>query len=197
VRSHHHHHHPAFHDDGGLSSEDENDHEHEDIDEPEDDEGDEHPSHIILPPAGITDHHPPIASPVAMTPSTPTALGAAKTPISLKPPSPSGLIPKIFPKRSSSASGGESTSAPGGAVSSPASGVAAPPPSSSSSMSTTGKKKRFRHWSSKKADYNFSADNDILGIVILEVQGATDLPRLSNSKSPRTRPFMPVFIVLQ
>ncbi|KAG0700175.1 phosphatidylserine decarboxylase-domain-containing protein [Suillus ampliporus] len=44
-------------------------------------------------------------------------------------------------------------------------------------------KKRFRKsWSSKKVDYNFSAanSNDIVGIVMLEIQGATDLPRLRN-----------------
>ncbi|KAG1727715.1 phosphatidylserine decarboxylase-domain-containing protein [Suillus lakei] len=42
---------------------------------------------------------------------------------------------------------------------------------------------RFRKsWSSKKVDYNFSAanSNDIVGIVMLEIQGATDLPRLKN-----------------
>ncbi|KAG2147530.1 hypothetical protein DEU56DRAFT_929174 [Suillus clintonianus] len=42
-------------------------------------------------------------------------------------------------------------------------------------------KKRFRKsWSSKKVDYNFSAanSNNIVGIVMLEIQGASDLPRL-------------------
>ena len=35
-------------------------------------------------------------------------------------------------------------------------------------------------------DYNFSAtaSNDILGIVLLEIKGATDLPKLKNSESP-------------
>ena len=47
-------------------------------------------------------------------------------------------------------------------------------------------KKRFRKsWSNKKADYNFSTaqSNDIVGIVMLEIQGASDLPRLKNSAS--------------
>ena len=39
------------------------------------------------------------------------------------------------------------------------------------------KKKR----SKKRSDYNFSAANDIMGIVMLEIKGATDLPRLKNS----------------
>lgn len=44
------------------------------------------------------------------------------------------------------------------------------------------KKTKFRKsWATKKVDYNFSAANDIMGIVMLEIQGATDLPRLKNS----------------
>ncbi|KIJ60324.1 hypothetical protein HYDPIDRAFT_177428 [Hydnomerulius pinastri MD-312] len=41
---------------------------------------------------------------------------------------------------------------------------------------------KFRKsWSTnKRVDYNFSAANDIVGIVMLEIQGATDLPRLKN-----------------
>lgn len=50
-------------------------------------------------------------------------------------------------------------------------------------MSTTGKHRFKRSWAtSKSADYNFSAANDIVGIVMLEIQGATDLPRLKNSE---------------
>jgi phosphatidylserine decarboxylase len=36
----------------------------------------------------------------------------------------------------------------------------------------------------RKADYNFSMENDILGIVILEILGATDLPKIKNSAYP-------------
>jgi phosphatidylserine decarboxylase len=44
------------------------------------------------------------------------------------------------------------------------------------------KKNKFRRsWSAKKAEYNFSAGNDILGIVMLEVNGGEDLPKLKNS----------------
>lgn len=50
-------------------------------------------------------------------------------------------------------------------------------------MSTTSKQRFKRSWAmSKNADYNFSAANDIVGIVMLEIQGAADLPRLKNSK---------------
>lgn len=50
----------------------------------------------------------------------------------------------------------------------------------------TAKKNKFRrswsHQTQKKTDYNFSTENDIHGIVMLEIQGATDLPRLKNSE---------------
>lgn len=50
-------------------------------------------------------------------------------------------------------------------------------------LSTTAKKRFKRSWAmSKRPDYNFSAANDIVGIVMLEIQGATDLPKLKNSK---------------
>lgn len=50
-------------------------------------------------------------------------------------------------------------------------------------MSTTAKQRLKRSWAmSKNAGYNFSAANDIVGIVMLEIQGATDLPRLKNSE---------------
>lgn len=50
-------------------------------------------------------------------------------------------------------------------------------------MSNVTKQRFKRSWATNKsADYNFSAANDIVGIVMLEIQGATDLPRLKNSK---------------
>ena len=36
----------------------------------------------------------------------------------------------------------------------------------------------------KRGDYNFSTENDIQGIVTLEILSATDLPKLKNSTSP-------------
>ena len=50
-------------------------------------------------------------------------------------------------------------------------------------MSTTKPHRLKRSWAmSRNADFNFSAANDIVGIVMLEIQGATDLPRLKNSE---------------
>jgi phosphatidylserine decarboxylase len=41
-------------------------------------------------------------------------------------------------------------------------------------------KKRFRR-RGRNDGYQFNAENDIVGIVMLEVEGAKDLPRLRNS----------------
>jgi hypothetical protein len=38
----------------------------------------------------------------------------------------------------------------------------------------------------KRGDYNFSTKNDIQGIVVLEILGATQLPKLKNGTSPST-----------
>ena len=47
------------------------------------------------------------------------------------------------------------------------------------------RKKRFRKsWSAKNTEYNLSAGNNILGIVLLEVKSAEDLPKLKNCESP-------------
>jgi hypothetical protein len=43
----------------------------------------------------------------------------------------------------------------------------------------------------KRGDYNFSTDNDIQRIVILEILGATDLPTIKNSAFP-TLPIYPL-----
>ncbi|KAG6332884.1 hypothetical protein ID866_6202, partial [Astraeus odoratus] len=58
-------------------------------------------------------------------------------------------------------------------------------------------KRKFRtSWasSSKHAGYNFSAANDIVGIVMLEIKGATDLPKLKNMT--RTGWDMDPFVVI-
>ena len=49
-----------------------------------------------------------------------------------------------------------------------------------------GSKARFRKsWGSKNTNYSFDASNDIIGIVMLEIKGATDLPKLKNSECSR------------
>ena len=56
-----------------------------------------------------------------------------------------------------------------------ASGTATP-------TSAAARKARFRKsWSAKNTDYNLGGNNDILGIVMLEVKNASDLPKLKNS----------------
>jgi phosphatidylserine decarboxylase len=57
------------------------------------------------------------------------------------------------------------------------------PPGSDNALK--GKRRKFRKsWSAKKAEYNLSAGNDIMGIVMLEVNSAEDLPKLKNREPP-------------
>lgn len=104
-----------------------------------------------------------------LTPSTPTAPTV--------PPAPSGRsflpsIPKILIRRS-----------PQPQASLPES-IAASTSQSSVATKTGGKKKRLPgSWSGQKSNsYEFDADNDIVGIVMLEIHGASDLPRWRNSE---------------
>jgi len=55
--------------------------------------------------------------------------------------------------------------------------------SSVTTATTGGKKKRLAGpWQGRKSGaYEFDADNDIAGIVMLEIHGATDLPKWPNS----------------
>jgi phosphatidylserine decarboxylase len=134
-----------------------------------------------------------------MSPSTPTPAALTKTPVPSRPSAP-GFIPKIFPRRYASAPPDpRSHSAPTTPnLDSPTTfSPSTPTPTLASHLrSTTGstvpsvaptsaKRRHFkRKWATRqKTDYNFSASNDILGIVLLEIQGATDLPRLKNSLS--------------
>lgn len=143
-------------------------------------------------------HHPQPHRAVT-SPATPTQAALAKTPVAAKPPSPSLTsfsIPKIFPRksqaRSASLDATASSSASGSIPSTPtsSSGVATPPSTIVSGAATptprpsgTGKSKFRKSWGPKNPrGYNFSAtSHDIVGIVMLEVQGASDLPKLKNS----------------
>ncbi|KAI0067215.1 hypothetical protein BV25DRAFT_1819523 [Artomyces pyxidatus] len=112
----------------------------------------------------------PTATPVPTKPAPPS-----------KPPSPSfkPSIPKILrrPPISASASYDSTSSAARGS-------------------STSESKKRLRtSWvGQKKADFDFNAANDIVGIVMVEIQGAADLPRLRNMT--RTGWDMDPFVVI-
>lgn len=128
------------------------------------------------------------------TPPMPTTTSASKS-----------RLPKLFPRRPNLlTSPSYDTNAPNtdrlhrrslslGAI------VPLPTPVSpgpSSAVCQTQKKRFRKSWSSKKIDYNFSTanSNDIVGIVMLEIQGATDLPRLKNMT--RTGFDMDPFVVI-
>ncbi|OSC96707.1 hypothetical protein PYCCODRAFT_1472429 [Trametes coccinea BRFM310] len=133
----------------------------------------------------------PSPRPAVETPVTPTPASVVKTP---KPPSPGFSIPKMFPKRGStsrSLSFDSSTTMAAAAASSPsataASSTSALTPSPSGGVTplarpqVTAQKSKFRKsWGVKPKEFNFNAANDILGIVMLEIQGARDLPKLKN-----------------
>jgi phosphatidylserine decarboxylase len=74
--------------------------------------------------------------------------------------------------------------------------LSAKPPTPSQSPSATSRsaipgrrvrRPRFRR-NKKGTDYSFSTGNDILGIVMLEIGGAEDLPKLKNSALHRKSP---------
>ncbi|EKM58743.1 uncharacterized protein PHACADRAFT_253246 [Phanerochaete carnosa HHB-10118-sp] len=70
-----------------------------------------------------------------------------------------------------------------------------PPPSAVTVRPPAGGKARFpKSWGAKSRHYNFSASNDIIGIVLLEIKGATDLPKLKNMT--RTGWDMDPFVVI-
>jgi phosphatidylserine decarboxylase len=110
-----------------------------------------------------------------LTPVTPMVEGE-KTPT--PPPKSVGGIAKFFPKRVQSqrmdSSDSTLTTDSSVSVSSPQRPIAA--------QDAKEKKRRFRK--SRKAgggEYLLNPENDVLGIVMLEIKGAKDLPKLSNS----------------
>ncbi|KAF9220448.1 hypothetical protein BS17DRAFT_797725 [Gyrodon lividus] len=204
---------PAFEDDGGISSD-------EDDNSDEDDEDDmpvpPQLSRLYIPPPlihkdkgvgkdnktpGTARPSPAVESPTP-TPITPTASASRSK------------LPKLFARRPplSTRPSYEVTPIPPG-VEVPSIMIAPPPTTASSpplpppesphrrsvstgAVPTLATRKKFRKsWSaSKSADYNFSAANDTVGIVMLEIQGATDLPRLKNMT--RTGWDMDPFVVI-
>ncbi|KAI0364493.1 hypothetical protein BV20DRAFT_974427 [Pilatotrama ljubarskyi] len=134
----------------------------------------------------------PTPRPAVETPATPTPAAVTKTPQATKPPSPGFSIPKMFPKRGStprSLSFDSTTTTMGGtattstAASSP--GLISPSLSGGSTPvarpQLSQQKSKFRKsWGPKPREFNFNAANDIMGIVMLEIQGAHDLPKLKN-----------------
>ena len=83
--------------------------------------------------------------------------------------------PSLPPSLSSESGVGGTPGVLSGA-SSPAANESRPP----TPVTPGGKRKFHKGWKRPKGDYNLNAANDILGIVLLEIQGATDLPKLKN-----------------
>ena len=191
---------PAYEDDG-LSSDEGSDDEDED-DEHDDDEGfpvrvERSPTRTPAPVTGTS-----AATPKAESVTVPGVNILAPSPIAGLPPtvvapvpvsktSLGAKIPRVFKKRPSLPTAPSTDSGVSSAPS--ATGTPSPAPSSLSRPSTPGtpsavpptsaKRSKFkRKWASRNKDYNLNAAHDILGIVMLEIKGATDLPKLKNSK---------------
>ena len=135
----------------------------------------------------------PSPRPASETPVTPTPAAVTKTPVASKPPSPGFSIPKMFPKRANtprSLSFDSTTTmgtTPGPMTAASSTGALSPSPSGGATPvarpQVNQQKSKFRKsWGNKGKDFNFNAANDILGIVMLEIQGAHDLPKLKNSE---------------
>ena len=110
-----------------------------------------------------------------LTPATPVPEGD-KTPT----PSPKsvGALAKFFPKRSQTQRMDSSDST----LTTDSSASLSSPQGSITTQDTKDKRRRFRK--SRKAGgggYHLNPENDVLGIVMLEIKGAKDLPKLSNS----------------
>ncbi|KDQ52654.1 hypothetical protein JAAARDRAFT_39909 [Jaapia argillacea MUCL 33604] len=199
---------PQFEDDGLSSDEGENDIEGEGG---TDDEEDRSPFNelFIPPPTALTyepmplTFAPPIdlnlnlSPPTPTTPTTPTIGGFEKdksTPVPSRPSTPGFRVPKV-PKILR-----RPVVTPSASYDSTASPSVPPTPRTQSSTEVPGvgagdKKKKFRKsWGGKLVEYNFSAANDIVGIVMLEIKSASDLPKLKNMT--RTGWDMDPFVVI-
>jgi phosphatidylserine decarboxylase len=112
--------------------------------------------------------------------------GPEKTPTALKPPSPGvGRFPKILkrptlPAMLSSRSVSGQTSQQQSPVVPPVRESTPEPPAESAAGAQQARKRKFRR-RARENGYQFNAENDIVGIVMVEILGAKDLPRLHNS----------------
>ena len=203
VPSHYYH---TYNDDGGLSSDDGN----------SDDEADEVDVQEVGPPpskpTNIPGKPPQLAiNPIPISPATPTPGNLpTPTPIIVEPtPKASAgfsvptshFIPKMkFGKKLGLSSSPASPALPSPGID--VQGVLVPPPTrgkfvrnwSSGSLSSSavgsGNENSNSNSSSTnlKSVFKFEGGNDIVGIVMLEIQSASDLPRLPNSTLSTTSP---------
>ena len=192
-----------FQDTGGISS-DEDDDDDDDFVDARSEPPSPNPS-----PTAIGSGYPPISSPAVITvtsPTTPTTENSLKTiTTTTSTPGKSGFIPRMkFPRKISGLTASLSpsnSSIPPSDLTSSASGIShALKPSkkchvrrgtggsitafNSSGVSVGHVAEPLSLPSTKKKreiGYQYAGGNDIIGIVMLEVQGAEDLPRLRNS----------------
>lgn len=183
---------PDFADDGGLSSSDSEDDEEDDEDETFVDALDIEP--IPLSSSPRTEEG--LKSPDTPTPASVVPTPRVATTPQLAPPTPkssTGFIPKMkFPRKLSSRSNTSSTTASTSSSSTAATpGISPLPTPASETAAPLGEKKSRKASGAKKtkskAGYQFEGGNDIVGIVMLEIQSAEDLPRLKNSAYPLLR----------
>ncbi|KAF8808440.1 hypothetical protein BYT27DRAFT_7188951 [Phlegmacium glaucopus] len=213
VRSHHLH---SYDDDGGLSSDSGNSDDEAEFTDPQ--EGSPPASKPAL------DIHIPNKPPQLVIQSSPNPSPATPTPGNLPTPTPtvveptpkasSGFsvpTPRFMPKMKFGKKFSGLSPAPASpALNSPAidaqGTLVSPAPSKkkfvrkwssgsgSPSTSTTGSGNESSNASSTKSDFKFEGGNDIVGIVMLEIQSASDLPRLANMT--RTGWDMDPFVVI-
>ena len=120
-----------------------------------------------------------VPSPISPSTVSPLPVPTPKTSLGAK-------IPRVFKKRPTLTPASSSDS---GAINSVSSSPGLPSPTTPSrpttpgTPATVGKRARFRRkWRDQSGDYNFTAAHDIIGIVMLDIKSAVDLPKLRNSK---------------
>ncbi|EJD45982.1 hypothetical protein AURDEDRAFT_113883 [Auricularia subglabra TFB-10046 SS5] len=131
-----------------------------------------------------SDTESPDSSPPTSHDQTSTA---AATQLLQPPPSP-GFFPKVFQRRSASRQNSYDAAAAASPIGTPttplaeAAGSVTPTavPASAAAQQQKKRPKFQRAWGSKQSGYSFSQQQDVVGIVMLEIQGAEDLPRLKN-----------------
>lgn len=120
--------------------------------------------------------------------SATSAASEASTTLSPSPkPKFGGKLPRLPFKRPTLPSGGSSASDASNSMLTmpgtytPSDASAPTTPRTPTTPISAARRAKFPKWKRKGGDYNFNAAEDILGIVMLEIQGATDLPKLKNS----------------
>jgi len=127
-----------------------------------------------------------LLAPDGLTPTTSTTDLPGKTKTPTPPQKSGGGLAKFFPgkrRQSSRSNSFDSGLATDSSASTPSKTVA----------TQDVKEKKRRPGRSRKArggEYSFNPENDVLGIVMLEIKGAGDLPKLSNSAYTPDRNFL-------